>query len=68
MVSITSVVFLWYKPCYKNILNYDKNKKAKNLRQYNTLFSMIVEQILDFSCTSLAREGKNLAPNFKRIA
>ena len=26
MLSVTSGVSLWYRPCYKNVLNYDNNK------------------------------------------
>ena len=42
---------------------------AENLRQYNSRFSLIVEQILDFPLsTHLLGKVKNLSPNFKRIA
>ena len=38
---------------------------AKNLRQYKCRFSLIAEQALDFaSSTNLAKEVKNLSPNF----
>ena len=36
MVSITSGVSSWYRPCYKNII-------AENLPQYRSGFSLIVE-------------------------
>ena len=29
MVSITNGVSLWYRPCYKNILNYDNDNKCR---------------------------------------
>ena len=62
MVSITSGVSSWYRPCYENII-------AENLRQYRSGFSLIVEQILAFpSSTYLVRKVKSLPPNFKRIA
>ena len=32
MTSISSGVSWWYRPCYKNIWNYDKTKNAENLR------------------------------------
>ena len=39
---------------------------AKNLGQYKSRFSLIVEQILGFaSSTNLVREVKNASPNFK---
>ena len=42
---------------------------AKNLRQYESRFSLIVEEILALpSSTNLARKVKNLSPNFRRIA
>ena len=37
-VSITSVISLWYRPCYKEILNHDNNTFAENLRQYKNSF------------------------------
>ena len=44
-------------------------RKAENLLKDNSRFSFIVEQILGFaSSTNVAREVKNLSPNFKRIA
>ena len=42
---------------------------AEDLRQYKSRFSLIVEQILGFtSSTILVREDKNFLTNFKRIA
>ena len=59
MVSITIGVSLWYRPCYKNMLNDDNDN----------WFSLIVEQILAFpSNTYLVRKVRSLPPNFKRIA
>ena len=41
---------------------------AKNLRQYKSRFSLIVEQILAFpSSTNLVRKVNDLSLNFKRI-
>ena len=69
MVYITSSVSLWYRPCYEVMLKHDKDNKCKNLRQYKSRFSLIVEQMRDFaSSTSLVWEVKNLIPNFKQIA
>ena len=31
MFSITSSVSLWYRPCYKNIWNYDNDNKCRKL-------------------------------------
>ena len=31
MISITSGVSLWYRPCYNNILNYDRGSKRLKL-------------------------------------
>ena len=68
-VPITSGVPLWYRPCYKNMLNYDSDTDAENLRPYKSRFSLIVEQILAFaSSTNLIRGVKSLYPKFKRIA
>ena len=67
MVSVTSRVSLWYRPNYKNMLNYD-NDNTEKLRQYKTRFSLIVEQILvSPSSTNLVRKVENLSPNFKWI-
>ena len=42
---------------------------AKNLRQYKSRFSLILEQIQAFpSSTNLAIEVKNLLPDFKQNA
>ena len=43
MVSITSSVSLWYRPCYKNMLNYDNGNKYQKLA--TSTFSLIVEKI-----------------------
>ena len=44
-------------------------KKAENLRQYKSKFSLIVEHILTFPLrTNLVRKVKNLSRNLKRIA
>ena len=32
MVSITSIVCLWYRPCYKNMLNYENDNKFRKLK------------------------------------
>ena len=42
---------------------------VKNLPQYKSRFSLIVEQILALTLTtSLVREVKNLSANFQQIA
>ena len=44
-------------------------RNAKNLRQYKSKFSLVVEEILTFALsTNLVREAKNFSPDFKRIA
>ena len=64
MISITSGVSFWYRPSYKNMLNYD----SENV-QYNSRFSLIVGLIQVFSLsTNLVREVNNSLPDFKRIA
>ena len=41
---------------------------AENLRQYKTIFSLVLEQILAFpSSANLVRKVKNLSPDFKGI-
>ena len=51
------------------MLNYANTTNAKNLRQYKSKFSLIIEQILTFSSsTDLVTKVENLPPNFKRIA
>ena len=70
MISIKSGVSLRYRPCYKNMLNYDNDSKCLKLATlYKSRFSLILELILAFgSSTDLIREVKNLSPIFKRIA
>ena len=69
MVSTTTVVSLLYKPCYKKYEIMATATNVEKLRQYKSRFSLIVEQVLDFtSSINLVRENKNLPPNFKRIA
>ena len=64
MISITSGVSFWYRPSYKNMLNYD----SENV-QYNSRFSLIVGLIQVFSLsTNLVREVNNSLPDFKRTA
>ena len=68
MVSITNCVSLWYRPYYINMLNYDNDKNAENLRHYKSRFSLIVDQIVVFfSSNNLVRKVKNLSSNFERI-
>ena len=64
MISITSGVSFWYRPSYKNMLNYE----SENV-QYNSRFSLTVELIIQvFSLsTNLVREVNNSLPDFKRI-
>ena len=33
MFSMTGGVSLWYRPCYKNMLNYKTTANAENLQQ-----------------------------------
>ena len=64
MISITNGVSFWYRPSYKNMLNYD----SENI-QYNSRFSLIVGLIQVFSLsTNLVREVNNSLPDFKRTA
>ena len=43
--------------------------KTKDLRQYKSRFSLIVDQVLAVaSSINLVRKVKNLAPNFKQRA
>ena len=66
MVFITSSVSLWYRPFYKNMLNYDNGNKCRKL---TTTFSLIVEHILAFaSVSNVIWEVKNFSPDFNQIA
>ena len=50
MFSITSGVSLWYRPCYKNMLNYDKTRNAENL-QYKSIYNIYsIYNIILFDC------------------
>ena len=42
-----------------------RTTNAENLRQYKSIFSRIVEQILAFASREV-REVKELSPNFKK--
>ena len=68
-ISITRAISLPDKTCYQNTLIYDSDKKTqKNLQQYKSKFSVIVEVILAFaSSNTLVREAKNKSPAFKDI-
>lgn len=37
MVYITSDVFLWYRPSYKNMLNYDNGNQCRKHRAHTGL-------------------------------
>ena len=53
MISITNCVSLWFRPCYKMMLNYENNSNAENLWQYKSRFSLI--DLALASSTDLAR-------------
>ena len=69
MVSITSGVSLWYKPCYTIMLIYDNKNESQNLKQYKTRLSLIVEQMQTFALTTnLVMKVKNLFENVRQFA
>ena len=37
MVFITSDISLQYRPCYKNMLNYDSDNKYDNMKIYDNI-------------------------------
>ena len=43
MASITSNSSLWDRLCYQNVLDYNSGINKKNLQQYKSKFSLIVE-------------------------
>ena len=43
MVTITGGVSLWYRPCYKNMLNYDNDNKCLKVTTIKSRFSLFVE-------------------------
>ena len=61
--------FVIQRPCYKNMLNYDKAISAEKLRQYKNRFSVTKEQTMNFALsTYLVNKVKNFPPDFKGIA
>ena len=66
MIHITSSVSFWYRPCYKNILNYDSENKCTK-RYDNIQKQIFFDYRADASRTKLGRTVKNLSPNFRRI-
>ena len=67
MVSTSSCVSFWYRPCYKNMFNYDNNSKCQNLKQLKSRFFYKRADTGFPSSTNLVTKVKGLSPNFKQI-